>query len=500
MKLKRFEFFFVIVIIALCYLFFLTDLPFRWKALCITLYGIMIIYTMMALWLENRSAQNTLLWTYILVLLPVLGYIFYVYSGQIQFKGELFKSKRSNDRQLFEALSKKQRTQDVSKLNDHQRYFTNYLERVTLTDKNQNSMTKILKNGENTFQEIKRRLKEANDFIHLEYYIFRYDRIGKELIEILRDKVQSGVEVRLIYDAFGSFSLSELDIKKMEESGIKIKPFLPIKMGWLNQKFNFRNHRKIIVIDGTVGFVGGLNVGVEYLGEDEEIGFWRDTHVVLEGEAVQTLHAIFLLDWKYVCGEKLFDDERYMKSVPAVGDGSVQVVATGPETTRDMSDHYYALISCATESIWIATPYFIPNQAIQTALRVASHKGIQVRLMVPDTNDGFLTQYATQSYFPELLRAGIEIYTYQKGFLHKKVIIVDGDLATIGTANVDMRSFHLNFEVNLFLIGTASIQDLVVHFEEDLKECRRIRPVEFYKRGITVKWKESFARLFSGIL
>ena len=469
MKLKRFEFFFVIVIIALCFLFFLTDLPFRWKALCITLYGIMIIYTMMALWLENRSAQNTLLWTYILVLLPVLGYIFYVYSGQIQFKGELFKSKRSNDRQLFEALSKKQRTLDVSKLNDHQRCFSSYLERVTLTDQNQNSRTKILKNGENTFQEIKRRLKEANDFIHLEYYIFRYDRIGKELIEILRDKVQSGVEVRLIYDAFGSFSLSELDIKKMEESGIKIKPFLPIKMGWLNQKFNFRNHRKIIVIDGTVGFVGGLNVGVEYLGEDEEIGFWCDTHVVLEGEAVQTLHAIFLLDWKYVCGEKLFDDERYMKSVPAVGDGLVHVVATGPETTRDMSDHYYALISCATESIWIATPYFIPNQAIQTALRVASHKGIQVRLMVPDTNDGFLTQYATQSYFPELLRAGIEIYTYQKGFLHKKVIIVDGDLATIGTANVDMRSFHLNFEVNLFLTGTASIQDLVVQFRRRFK-------------------------------
>ena len=163
MKLKRFEFFFVIVIIALCYLFFLTDLPFRWKALCITLYGIMIIYTMIALWLENRSAQNTLLWTYILVLLPVLGYIFYVYSGQILFKGELFKSKRSNDRQLFEALSKKQRTLDVSKLNDHQRCFTSYLERVTLTNQNQNTMTKILKNGENTFQEIKRRLKEANN-------------------------------------------------------------------------------------------------------------------------------------------------------------------------------------------------------------------------------------------------------------------------------------------------------------------------------------------------
>jgi cardiolipin synthase A/B len=499
MKIKYFEFFYVIVMITFCYLVFLTDLPSRWKALCATVYGIIIFYTVITLWLENRSAQNTLLWTYILVLLPVLGYIFYVYSGQLQFKGEWFKDKRSSDRKLFEALSKKQRQLDLSGLNDHQRCFASYLERVTLTNQSQNTMTKILINGEETFQEIKRRLKEANDFIHLEYYIFRYDRLGQELIEILMDKVQAGVEVRLIYDAFGSLSLSKSEIKKIEESGIKIQPFLPIKTGWYNQKFNFRNHRKIIVIDGKVGFVGGLNVGEEYLGENDDFGFWCDTHVMLKGEAVQMLHAVFLLDWKYICGERLFDEERYMKPVSTVGDGLVHVVATGPET-GDMGDHFYAMISCATESIWIATPYFIPNQAILTALRIAARKGIQVRLMVPEANDGFLTQYATQSYFPELLRAGIEIYSYQKGFLHKKIIIIDGDLASIGTANLDMRSFHLNFEVNLFLTGTDSILDLVAYFEEDLKECRRIHPVEFEKRGMAVKWKESFARLFSGVL
>jgi cardiolipin synthase len=285
----------------------------------------------------------------------------------------------------------------------------------------------------------------------------------------------------------------------MEESGIEIQPFLPIKTEWYHQKFNFRNHRKIIVTDGKVGFVGGLNIGEEYLGEDDDFGFWCDTHVMLEGEAVQMLHAAFLLDWKFVCGERLFNEERYLKPVSTVGDGLVHVVATGPET-GDMSDYFYAMISCATESIWIATPYFIPNQVIQTALRVAARKGIQVRLMVPATNDGFLTQYATQSYFPELLRAGIEIYSYQKGFLHKKIMIVDGDLATIGTANMDMRSFRLNFEVNLFLIGTDSILDLVSYYEEDLKECRRIHPEEFKNRSMSVKWKESFGRLFSGVL
>lgn len=507
MKKLKLELVVILMMLVFSYVVVGTHASISWKAWCITCYGVIMLETVVSLWLENRPAQNTLLWMYILLFLPVLGYIFYVYSGQLIQKGELFRRKRSNDRKLFEELrnqqvrnlKEKQSVLEAAKLNDHQQCFTRYLDRVTLTDWNRNTRTKVLRNGDETFQEIKRRLLEATDFIHLEYFIFRYDRLGKELIDILADKVRSGIEVRLMYDAVGSISLSSHDLKIMEDAGIKLYPFLPIKAGFYNQKFNFRNHRKIIVIDGKIGFAGGLNVGVEYLGEDDEIGFWCDTHVLLEGEAVQTLHAIFLLDWLYVSGERLFEDERYMRAILADDDGLVHVVGTGPET-RDMSDHYYAMIASATKSIWIATPYFIPSESIQTALRVAARKGIQVRLMVPDTNDGFLTQYATQSYFLELLSAGIEIYSYQKGFLHKKIIIVDGDLASIGTANMDMRSFHLNFEVNLFLTGTDSIQDLVTHYEEDLNDCRRIRPVEFYKRKPAVKVKESFARLFSGVL
>lgn len=496
----RIEIYFVMMMFFCCWMVLFTRFPFWWKAVGFSLYAGIILYSVAGLWLQNRSVPRTLLWTVLLMLVPVAGYILYIYSGQLLFKGELFKSKRTSDRELFEEIGKKKRPVELPPdLDNHQRGLIGYLERVTLTHHNQNTRTRILKNGEETFQEVKQRLKEAKDFIHLEYYIFRYDRLGQELMDILSDKIKEGVEVRLIYDDFGSYALSEQDKRKMAESGIQFHPFLPLKFGWLTQKFNFRNHRKIIVIDGKIGFVGGLNVGVEYLGEDHKIGFWCDTHVLLEGEGVQTLHAVFLVDWKYVCGEKLFENPRYLKGVRAKGDGLVHVVATGPET-RDMGDHFFALISSATESIWIATPYFIPNQAIMTALRVAAKKGIQVRLMVPENNDGFLTQYATQSYFPELLRAGIELYTYQKGFLHKKVIIVDGGIASIGTANLDMRSFHLNFEVNLFLTGTDSVDDLVTQFEEDLKECSRVRPVAFYKRGFGVKWKESFARLFSGVL
>jgi cardiolipin synthase A/B len=307
----RIEIFFVIMLFFCCWMVLFTRFPIWWKAIGFCLYAGIILYSVAELWLQNRSVPKTLLWTCLLILVPFGGYIFYVYSGQLLFRGELFKSKRASDRELFEALGKKKQPVEVPpELKDHQRGFIGYLERVTLTDQSQNTRTQILKNGEATFQEMKQRLKEAKDFIHLEYYIFRYDRLGQELMDILKHKVKEGVEVRLIYDAFGSFALSEQDKRKMADSGIQLHPFLPLKFGWLTQKFNFRNHRKIIVIDGKIGFVGGLNVGVEYLGEDNKMGFWCDTHVLLEGEGVQTLHAVFLLDWKYVCGEKLFEDPR----------------------------------------------------------------------------------------------------------------------------------------------------------------------------------------------
>lgn len=497
MKKQKVEFAFVLIIIIIGYLVVFTDISFKWKVLCLSLYGVMMISTVISLMLENRTAQNSLLWIYILLFIPIAGYLFYLFSGQL--KGTLFKRKRRIDREVFEMLSKKETTFDYSKLNNHQHSFARYLDRVTRTSANSHTKTTILRNGDETFGEIKRRLKEATDYIHMEYYIFRSDRLGSEIMNILIDKAQEGVDVRLMYDALGSVSLSSSDIKMMNEAGINVHPFFPLRNGFFNQKFNFRNHRKIIVIDGKIGFVDGLNIGVEYLGEDDEIGYWCDTHVMLEGAAVQTLHAVFLLDWMYVCGEMLVKNERYTRVIRAEADGMVHVVATGPDT-EDMSDHYYAMISVATKSIWIASPYFVPNQEILTALRIAARKGIEVRIMVPEKNDGFLTQYASQSYYPEMLKNGIEVYLYQKGFLHKKIIIIDGDLATIGTANMDMRSFKLNFEVNLFLTGTESIQDLVDHFEEDLKDCRRIRPVEFYKRGMNERMKESFARLFSGVL
>ncbi|WNB91368.1 cardiolipin synthase [Bacillus sp. NEB1478] len=501
MKRRIWEFFLTILLLISIYVVFFTQGLFIIKTIFVLLYSSVIIYTIYSLMLENRTAQHTLLWIYVLIFFPFFGYMFYLYSGQLYLKGYLFKSKRKNDRDEWIRVSKQDEKPDFSDLKRHQTNFAKHAHHITLTRLNRKTATKILENGEETFPEIKKRLLEAQEYIHIQFYIFRSDRLGKEIIDILIQKAKEGVKVRFLFDGVGSLSLQQQDIDRMKKAGVLVQAFLPVRYGFFNQKLNFRNHRKIVVIDGKVGFVGGLNVGVEYLGENPDIGFWRDTHMVMEGEAVQVLHAIFLMDWEYVCGEDLLEDDHLTTAYPSDGDGTVHVVASGPDTQLGiMSDLYYSLISCAEKSIWIATPYFVPNIAIRTALRIAAQKGIQVRLMVPEINDGFLTQYATRSYFPELLRAGIEIYSYQKGFLHQKVIIVDGDTASIGTANMDMRSFHLNFEVNVFLLNTKSVNDLVEQYESDMEDSKKLRPVEFYKRGLYERTKESFARLFSGVL
>lgn len=473
------------------------------KGAAILVYAIIILISIYSLMLENRSAQHTLMWMYVMLLFPVFGYFFYLFSGQLYLKGYLYKSKRTRDRDEWVKLMRNEESRDLSFLIENQQCFAQYAKNASLTPITTASRAKILKNGDETFSNIKKKLWEAEKFIHMEYYIFRSDRLGQEIIDILIEKAQQGVEVLFMFDAAGSLKFTVKDLKKMQDAGIKAAPFSPLKYGFFNQKFNFRNHRKIIIIDGEIGFVGGLNVGVEYLGEDDKVGFWRDTHMMLTGEAVYTLHNVFLLDWEYVSGEKVLENHRAVKELNDDDevDGAIQVVASGPDTQQGiMSDFYYTMMSCATKSIWIATPYFVPDEAIRTALRVAATKGIEVRIMVPEINDSYLTQYASRSYFSELLRNGAEIYSYKKGFLHQKVIIVDGNIASIGTANMDMRSFHLNFEVNVFLFGTSSIRDLVAHYEEDMEESEKISPVQYYKRGFRERSKESFARLFSGAL
>ncbi|MDL4843206.1 cardiolipin synthase [Aquibacillus rhizosphaerae] len=501
MKRNR-QFVLFIVLIVTCYISLASAFSNVINITSFLVYLITIFSIIYMLLLENRSPYRTLLWIYVLLFVPIIGYIFFIYSGQLEVKGHLFRSKREETNKLMKNKYSFNPSTQWNNITEAQKNLSRLIDKFSNNQISFHSISKVLKNGDETFSTIKKEIEQADYYIHLEYFTIKSDQIGKEIIDLLCSKAEHGVEVRLIFDAFGSTKLSNTSIREMEKAGIEVYTFLPIKKGFFNQKLNFRNHRKIIIIDGEVGFVGGLNIGDEYLGLDPKLGFWRDTHLMLKGEVIKTLQDTFILDWNFVSGKTL-QNSKYMNTSPVEEiQGGVQILPSGPDSPVDgiMSDLYYELITSAKTSILIATPYFVPNKAIRTALAMASAKGVDVKLLTPEINDSFLTKYATRSYFTEMLDYGIDVYSYKKGFLHEKLIVIDEQFATVGTANIDLRSLHLNFEINAFLFETDSIKDLVAHYKEDLQDSSRINISAYQERGLVVRTKESFARLFSTIL
>lgn len=462
-----------------------------------------VIFIAFVISLENRRPAHTLTWLVVLGSFPVLGFFFYLMFGRNYRKQRLFQKKAMLDEQTFLKFQT-QREWDVEQLaiEEHQRPLLQLAHRIGKSPVSLATETKVLTNGQETFSTIFAELKKATHHIHLEYYIVRHDEVGQQLKAILMEKAKQGVHVRFLYDAVGSWKLSKTYIQELRDAGVEMIPFSPVRLPFLSNKINFRNHRKIIVIDGTVGFVGGLNIGDEYLGKDKYFGFWRDTHLWIRGEAVRTLQLIFLQDWYYMTGKTLLTPEYLSPQlVHYDGQGGVQLIAGGPDQKWEVIKHlYFAMITSAQRSIWIASPYFVPDEDILTALKVAALSGIDVRILAPKRPDKKIVFYASRSYFPELLEAGVKIYEYSKGFLHSKVMIVDGELASIGTANMDMRSFHLNFEVNAFLYHTDSTKKLVADFLEDLKDSSPIDDETFRRRPLTIRVVESVSRLLSPLL
>lgn len=496
-----------VVLFILAFVGFLVGIKDYWEGWLLGTFSLFVtlsvIFISFVIFLENRHPTKTLAWLVLFSSFPLVGFILYFLLGQNYRKKRLFRKKALLDEQTFRKLERNE-AHDAQTLymKPHQQPLLQLARRMTKESISTATKTRVLTNGEETFAAIFAELEKAEHHIHLEYYIVRDDDIGQRLKQILMGKAKKGVHVRFLYDAVGSWQLSKTYIQEMREAGVDIIPFSPVRLPFLNNKINFRNHRKIIVVDGKVGFVGGLNIGDEYLGKNEYFGFWRDTHLFVYGEAVRTLQLIFLQDWYYMTGQQLLT-LNYL-SAPTVEDealGGVQLVAGGPDTKWEVLKHlFFAMITSAQRSIWIASPYFIPDEDILTALKVAALSGIDVRLLVPKRPDKKIVFYASRSYFPELLEAGATIYEYEKGFMHSKIIVVDGELASIGTANMDMRSFHLNFEVNAFLYQTPSVQTLVDDFINDFEHSSKIDINQFKLRPLWMRLAESTARLLSPLL
>ncbi|MCM3569984.1 cardiolipin synthase [Neobacillus mesonae] len=463
-----------------------------------------VIFIGFVIFLENRHPSQTITWLVVLGVFPFAGFIFYLLFGRNYRKEKMFRKKFFLDKQAFLTVEGEDDPKNEEKralMGEHHGQLFTLAQKLGNSPISFETATKVLTNGDETFRHIIQELKRARHHIHMEYYIVRHDEIGQEIKNILIEKANQGIKIRFMFDAVGSWQLSKKYINDLKAAGVETVPFGPVKLPFLNNKFNFRNHRKIIVIDGNIGFVGGLNVGDEYLGRDKDFGFWRDTHLMLRGEAVRTLQLIFLQDWYYMTNHSFLTAEYLSPQFDHYSHGGVQLIAGGPDNEWSIIKNiFFSMITSAKKSVWIASPYFIPDEDIFSALKIAALSDIDVRLLVPNRPDKRIVFHASRSYFPELLEAGVKIYQYERGFMHSKIVLVDGELASIGTSNMDMRSFHLNFEVNAFLFRTNSTEKLVKEYESDLRYSKQIEFETFEQRHIGYRLLESTARLLSPLL
>lgn len=473
----------------------------------IALYILTVISVIINVILENRNPVRTLAWIIVLVAVPFIGFLFYLYFGINYRKIKMFSMKGLGDMKWLQYMSEDQKQLIKKSEFLHKRETVEVRKLMTLLLNNSKALltrfnkVEVLNNGEETFPAIFEALQNAKRFIHLEYYIIEMGRLTSRLKELLIEKAKAGVEVRVIYDDVGSWGLTRDFLRELRNAGIQIYPFLPVRFHQFANKANYRNHRKIAVIDGEVGFVGGLNFADRYVDGVPKIGVWRDTHLKVQGEAVTSLQVIFLIDWYFVRQELLLDKNEYLPYIQAEGDMLVQAVTSGPDSDwASIQQAYFTLINMAKRYVFISTPYFMPGETTLNSLKTAAMSGVDVRIMLPHKSDSLLTYWCSRSFVEELLEAGVKVYWYQKGINHSKVIIVDGIVSSVGTANMDIRSFEQNFEVSLILYDRETTKKLAGDFLKDLQSSSEVAIQRWKFRSKREKAYESVARLFAPVL
>lgn len=448
------------------------------------------------------DSKNKLPWLFVIALFPVIGLILYIMLGN-GFR-ETFRYRRRM-KQLGSNYVVPARHHDHSNVETELSYEALRLVKLNkMTSQNDvtfKTKTRILTNGEQKFPVLLDAIKNAKEFIFLEYYIFHSDEMGMRVIDALIERAKAGVEIRVLIDSMGSSKRMSKDaIHMMKNAGIMFAEFDKVWIPFLSNKMNHRNHRKILVVDGKLAITGGINIGDEYIHRSVKFGFWRDTSILIEGEAVHDLAVLFSGDWFFATGERLENDHYYV-SYPSEEDGGVQVVDAGPQSSiAPIKQSIFRMIMDANHSIYIITPYLIPDFDVIMALKNAALSGIDVRIIVPGRPDKKFVYYATQSYFEQLLAVGVRIFTYDGVFCHAKVIVVDEKIATVGTTNMDIRSFYLNFEVNVMLYQTQSVEALLNDFNIDFSRSTEIIYTEWKKRPIRMRTAQSLAQLFSAVM
>lgn len=472
------------------------------------LFGLNILLAIMIVFFERRDPKTIWAWLLVLYFIPVLGFLLYLLFGQDMRKSKMFKNKEVEDALHSTLIKQEQRVKDKEIFTSGHGKMSRYSDLVmynltaskaVYTDDNE---LEIFTDGKEYFRHLYEEIRQAKEFIHIQSYIIKNDELWQALEELLARKVKEGVEVRILYDSMGCRTMTGRDWNRIRSKGILVGEFFPAFFKRLHLRINYRNHRKIIVIDGTKAYVGGFNIGREYLGLDPKFGYWRDTHLKLQGSAVVSLHIRFILDWNYAVKEDLFQKKNLIREFsPGKGNDGVQIISSGPDTmNEEIRDNYQKLIGKARDHVYIQTPYLVPDEVILNEIKMAAYSGIDVRIMIPCKPDHPLVYWATYSYVGELLEAGVKCYTYDNGFLHAKGVMSDGLVSCYGTANMDVRSYQLNFEVNATIYSQNITEKLETLFEKDLESCTQITQEIYDGRSLLIRGKEQFSRMFSFIL
>lgn len=460
-------------------------------------YLAVILFTIVIVLLDNRNPVKTMAWILVLVFLPVVGLAFYFFFGRNTRKERLI-SKKGFSRLSKRPMAEYQAQEALGDFTGRNQLIP-FFHRVSNALPFEGNDVQVFTDGYSMYQELFRRIAKAKHHIHLEFYIFENDAVGRLLRDLLIDKAREGVSVRLLYDDVGCWDVNSMFYDEMLCEGIEVRSFLKVRFPQFTSKVNYRNHRKLAIIDGKVGFIGGMNIALRYL-KGVPWGVWRDTHICLKGKAVYGIQTAFLTDW-FAVDRTLLTSALYFPKMDSVGTSVAQIVTSDPVGEwHDIMLGLVKAISCAQRYIYVETPYFLPTEQVMAAFQTAALSGVDVRLMIPKKADAFITHKGTMSYLDELMKSGVKVYLYRAGFLHSKLWVADDEWASVGSTNLDFRSFEHNFEANAFFYDEKTVCTLKEIFLEDMKKCMTLSQKIWDKRSFKNKIVESVVRLLAPLL
>lgn len=482
---------------------FTNGLPFEF----IIVYTLIIILVCLRVVVNSTTSSKALAYLLLIITFPIIGIVFYLSFGFNYRKNKLYNRKLKIDEKAYPEIPERTAAYMKQAIEENKPELGRYYPIANLQTRtsfiSDNNAVKILVDGDQKFDEVFRCLETAKNHIHIEYYIYEDDEIGNKLADILIKKAKEGVKVRFVYDDFGSGGIRKRLKKKLLEAGVETFPFYEMSFLRYANRLNYRNHRKIIVVDGDVGFVGGINVADKYVNSKKNKLFWRDTHLKIVGPSVMYLQFVFLTDWNF-CSEQDISFSTCLFPINNTvfeGDKLVQIISSGPDS--DYQSTMYSLmqtVMLAKKELLITTPYFIPDKSFLDAIKIAALSGVEVKLLLPGVSDSLFVNVTSESFFSEIMEAGVRIFRYNKGFVHAKTVVCDREVSVVGTANLDNRSFDLNFEINAVVFDLEIAKQMAKQFYIDLKDASELKFETWEKRPKSKILFEKILKLFSALM